>query len=76
MDFRCKSCNKEYSSYQSLWNHTKKFHTERSEKIYMCRFCEKIYDKKNSRWSHEQKCKNNKLVILETLINNFVKIIY
>jgi hypothetical protein len=31
----------------------------------MCRFCEKIYDKKNSRWSHEQKCKNNKLVILE-----------
>jgi len=86
MEFRCKRCNKEYSSYQSLWNHNKKFHTERSEKvqnsvnfgpkksifgplksekIYMCRFCEKIYDKKNSRWSHEQKCKNNKLVILE-----------
>jgi hypothetical protein len=33
MEFRCKSCNKEYSSYQSLWNHTKKFHTERSEKV-------------------------------------------
>ena len=24
--FICKTCNKEYSSYQSLWNHNKKFH--------------------------------------------------
>jgi len=33
MEFRCKLCNKEYSSYQSLWNHNKKSHTERSEKV-------------------------------------------
>ena len=25
-DFVCKICNKSYSSYQSLWNHNKKFH--------------------------------------------------
>ena len=26
MSFKCKECNKEYKSYQSLWNHNKKFH--------------------------------------------------
>ena len=26
MDYRCNDCNKEYKSYQSLWNHNKKFH--------------------------------------------------
>ena len=27
MDFKCKICNKLYSSYQSLWNHNHKYHT-------------------------------------------------
>lgn len=26
MPFQCKICNKDYYSYQSLWNHNKKFH--------------------------------------------------
>ena len=26
VEFSCKVCNKYYSSYKSLWNHTKKFH--------------------------------------------------
>ena len=26
MDFKCKICNKLYSSYQSLWNHNHKYH--------------------------------------------------
>ena len=26
MEYRCKICNKEYSSYQSLWIHNKRFH--------------------------------------------------
>jgi transcription elongation factor Elf1 len=25
-NFICKNCNKNYSSYKSLWNHNKKFH--------------------------------------------------
>jgi len=28
MDFKCNECKKYYKSYQSLWNHTKKFHTK------------------------------------------------
>ena len=27
VDYPCKICNKFYSSYKSLWNHNKKFHT-------------------------------------------------
>jgi hypothetical protein len=26
MCYECKICSKDYSSYQSLWNHNKKFH--------------------------------------------------
>ena len=25
--YRCDKCNKEYSSYKSLWNHNKNFHS-------------------------------------------------
>jgi len=28
MDFNCNTCNKIYKSYQSLWNHNKKFHND------------------------------------------------
>ena len=26
MEYKCNICNKNYNSYQSLWNHNKKFH--------------------------------------------------
>jgi hypothetical protein len=32
IDFQCKVCNKAYSSYKSLWNHNKKFHSNNVEK--------------------------------------------
>jgi len=32
-NFVCKICNKTYSSYQSLWNHNKKFHTLESTNL-------------------------------------------
>jgi hypothetical protein len=69
----CKTCNKEYSSYSSLWNHHKNIHKSDIENIpknsninpknsniihnYNCRYCEKTYDKVKTRWAHEQKCK-------------------
>jgi hypothetical protein len=28
MEYNCNKCNKKYSSYQTLWTHNKKFHTE------------------------------------------------
>jgi hypothetical protein len=31
MDFRCNYCTKDYRSYQSLWNHNKKFHSNNND---------------------------------------------
>ncbi len=47
MDFRCKICKKDYSSYQSLWNHNKKYHSK-----------ENISCSINVQ-KHVQKCSNN-----------------
>jgi hypothetical protein len=33
MDYICKLCNKNYKSYQSLWNHNKKFHQITNDNI-------------------------------------------
>jgi hypothetical protein len=32
-NYTCKTCNKKYSCYKSLWNHNKKFHNNDSTKI-------------------------------------------
>ncbi len=69
----CKTCNKSYSSYSSLWNHNKNIHknekinvletshkvleTSHNIKKYNCRYCNKIYNNIKTRWGHEQKCK-------------------
>jgi len=33
MGYTCTTCNKDYASYQSLWNHNRKYHT--SEKLHL-----------------------------------------
>ena len=33
VEFPCKVCNKDYSSYKSLWNHNKKFHNTNSVNV-------------------------------------------
>jgi len=73
-EYHCDMCNKNYSSYQSLWNHNKKKHIfiilKNSDNIlknsdtintrYSCRHCDKIFKNIKTRWSHEQKCKIEK----------------
>ena len=64
MEFECKKCVKYYKSYQSLWNHTKKFHTgtdnikiiDESLLKYVCKFCNKKFDKKQKKCYHQKKC--------------------
>ncbi len=34
MEYYCKTCNKHYSSYKSLWNHNTKFHKNNDTKCY------------------------------------------
>ena len=65
MNFNCESCNKKYSSYQSLWIHNKKYHNTKSNKklasndIIKCKFCNKIYKHSSSKSRHEVLCNNN-----------------
>ena len=68
--FRCKLCNKNYSSASSLCNHNKKFHNDNvlkssdnvlkssddNIKKYCCRKCNKTFFNVKTRWSHEQIC--------------------
>jgi hypothetical protein len=69
---KCKTCNKSYSSYSSLWNHIKNIHKNNivqnqpninhnkpiiNHNEYNCRYCNKNYFHIQSRWKHEQKCK-------------------
>ena len=57
MDYKCASCNKKYSSYQSLWNHNKKQHNiEIKEKDYCCSYCNKKLSCRQSKWRHEKTC--------------------
>jgi len=77
MEYKCKTCNKNYSSYQSLWIHNKKYHnikpqittqstltpTEKPQNI--CLYCNKSFSRSDSRHRHEKTCKNKKNTINE-----------
>jgi hypothetical protein len=71
MTYKCNTCNKQYSSYQSLWIHNKKFHiTEKhgnitetpeiiTEKLSInklqCKYCTKLFKHPQNRYEHEKK---------------------
>jgi hypothetical protein len=63
----CSICNKLYSSYSSLWNHNKKFHTVIDLPL-KCKYCDKIYKHTSSKIRHEKTCDgkyvnyNNKII--------------
>jgi len=71
MEYNCTKCEKNYKSYQSLWNHNKKFHSKISEEEnidklplkYKCKICNKKFDNKQNKYYHQKICKNE--IILE-----------
>ena len=54
-EYKCDICSKTYSSYQSFWNHNKKFH--KVENNYKCNYCDKSYKQQPSKSRHEKTCK-------------------
>lgn len=66
MENKCKICDKLYASYQSLWNHCKKYHNNSDITkyaismpkvvIYTCKYCKKEYNNKTSKYKHQIKC--------------------
>jgi hypothetical protein len=62
MSYNCNECKKKYSSYNSLWNHNKKFHTNKSieinndNKSFKCDYCNKYYTNKYILKNHYKTC--------------------
>jgi len=81
MSFICKTCQKEYSSYQSLWNHNYKFHTVKEIKkvLFNCKYCNISFTRKNNMTQHVKnvcKAKNDIIVKnkeLENTVSQLVK---
>ena len=81
MEYKCKICNKLYSSYQSLWIHNKKFHINVVSNVGLqnlngvlvqtvnnCKFCKKSFNNRQNKYRHEKICKlkeDNKIDLLE-----------
>lgn len=70
MLYNCNICQKNYKSYQTLWKHTKNFHSTlggqktatgmpivcKTPKKYICIKCEKEYNNKTSKYKHQKLC--------------------
>ena len=68
VEYRCKLCNKDYSSYKSLWNHTKKFHNNdvknvkenvknvKENKSLTCEYCKKVFNNRPAKSIHKKTC--------------------
>ena len=65
--FKCNTCNKDYSSYKSLWNHNKKFHNNNvvicgsvgGENVVKsgCTRGDNVVEVKNNNNQHKYNCK-------------------
>ena len=49
MEYKCKTCNRQYSSYQSLWIHTKKFHSIKHNKSSKISSIQNVSDTQNKK---------------------------
>jgi len=77
MEYKCKICIKDYSSYQSLWIHNKKYHITNihnipqsihnipQKTINCCQYCKKELSRSDSLKRHEKICKNKDDIIIE-----------
>lgn len=77
MEYKCKICKKDYSSYQSLWIHNKKYHNKNNisklsndfkttsistSKMLTCIYCNKTFTRRNNMNVHINKvCKQKKI---------------
>jgi len=81
MEYKCKTCNKEFKTYQTLWKHNKNKHviepeiknTKNNNEI-KCKFCERPFNFRNNKWKHEKVCKQKQSIdsIDETKNNELI----
>ena len=91
MSYNCKICNKNYSSYKSLWFHNYKYHKQNVtttkndvqiikpiENVFKCSSCNKIFNTRQSKSRHQLhycKIKKTEKNIIEELTTLHKKII-
>ena len=76
--YKCNNCDKEYSTYNSLWTHNKNHHNtikipqkfdetieEQKQIEYSCKTCNKIYKYKQGKCRHEKTCNGIKQTNLD-----------
>jgi hypothetical protein len=87
MDFSCSVCNKSYKSYQSVWNHKKRFHSQENDYIdnkkrnFSCPNCNKKFTRKDSMSYHIKtscaikKTNDDKITKLEKQVAELQKLV-
>jgi hypothetical protein len=88
MTFNCEKCNKEYSSYQSLWNHNKIYHNtnitestgvatgKNCKKYYICDLCTKKFTRRNNMNHHKlNTCPKKDVQVTKTEISELKDVI-
>ena len=78
--YKCKKCEKNYSSYNTLWKHNKIYHdsnkivkniiTEIIDNKFICIVCKKNYSHKQSLHKHEKTCVSMKEHSIELEVEN------
>ena len=82
MSYSCDQCNKNYKTYQSIWNHNKKFHNNQNiqittkERKYMCIKCNKLFTRKDNMKNHMNNIckKNNELDKVEQMTLEIIEL--
>ena len=82
MNYSCSICNKKYKSYQSIWNHNHKFHSDidimiqpidNKQRDFSCSKCNKNFTRKDSMIYHiENTCKNKNVIDKTSQLENKV----
>jgi hypothetical protein len=86
--YRCKHCNKNYSSASSLWNHNNKFHKNdvlvSTTNVIVsngnvlsnknnCKFCDKIFKSRQNKFDHQKICKAKNDELVKSKIKKEIK---
>ena len=83
--YNCKTCDKNYSCYKSLWNHNKKFHNKIVSKTIpnvsiqnklLCKYCSKKFSSTQNKWKHENKVckKKTDMLTLEEMQKKIIEL--
>jgi hypothetical protein len=75
--YHCKLCDKDYSSYKTLWTHNSKYHINEKDNCchdvvtnvvicgtskLNCQYCQKLFNDRSNKYRHEKNCKQKDII--------------